>query len=132
MPEAHAASPVPSDVGGEKRHALSQWKRGRFALSKRQLILVVALAASVVTIALALGLGLGLGLHHSIESTPENPVVDLGYARYQGSNSSGVAQWLGMRYAAAPTGNLRFAAPEPPTRQSGTQPASRVSEPGRI
>ncbi|KAE8145133.1 Alpha/Beta hydrolase protein [Aspergillus avenaceus] len=42
-------------------------------------------------------------------------VVDLEYARYTGESiSNGVAQWLGIRYAAPPTGPLRFAAPQDP------------------
>ncbi|KAL8952109.1 MAG: hypothetical protein Q9222_001977, partial [Ikaeria aurantiellina] len=70
-------------------------------------------------------LGLGLGLHHSPSSTPANPIVDLGYARYQGSNSSGISRWLGMRYAAVPTGQLRFAAPAPPPSKKGVQQATK-------
>ncbi|OCT52861.1 putative triacylglycerol lipase [Cladophialophora carrionii] len=50
--------------------------------------------------------------------------VHLGYASYKGTPSSnGVSQWLGMRYAAPPTGNLRFAAPQDPPEESGVQAA---------
>lgn len=53
--------------------------------------------------------------------------VDLGYASYRGhSSSNGVSQWLGMRYAAAPVGNLRFEAPRDPAHVEGIQDASRV------
>ncbi|KAE8141459.1 Alpha/Beta hydrolase protein [Aspergillus pseudotamarii] len=40
-------------------------------------------------------------------------VVDLEYARYRGrALSNGLVQWLGIRYAASPTGPLRFSAPQ--------------------
>ncbi|OQN99050.1 hypothetical protein B0A48_14911 [Cryoendolithus antarcticus] len=40
-------------------------------------------------------------------------VVHLPYATYRGTAlSNGVSQWLGLRYAASPVGNLRFAAPQ--------------------
>ncbi|KAK3681815.1 Alpha/Beta hydrolase protein [Podospora appendiculata] len=44
-------------------------------------------------------------------------VVDVGYAKYQGySNSTnGLNYWKGIRYAAAPTGNLRWQPPRLPS-----------------
>ncbi|KAL9008748.1 MAG: hypothetical protein Q9173_006157, partial [Seirophora scorigena] len=74
---------------------------------------------------LALLLGLGLGLHGNATPAPPDHLVDLGYARYQGCKSSGVVQWLGMRYAAAPLGNRRFAAPAPPPHVRGLQSATK-------
>ncbi|ORY61343.1 Alpha/Beta hydrolase protein [Pseudomassariella vexata] len=43
-------------------------------------------------------------------------LVDLGYTQLQGTPEEiGVTQWLGVRFAAAPVGDLRFAAPiDPP------------------
>ncbi|KAI4255986.1 MAG: hypothetical protein L6R42_006458 [Xanthoria sp. 1 TBL-2021] len=78
-----------------------------------------------MVVALALGLALGLGIHHATQPTPVLPIIDLGYARYQGSGSKGVDQWLGIRYAATPTGKLRFAAPAPPPKLNGIQSASQ-------
>ncbi|CAJ2501071.1 Uu.00g039240.m01.CDS01 [Anthostomella pinea] len=50
--------------------------------------------------------------------------VNLGYAQYQGSRvGGGVAQYLGMRYAEAPVGDLRFRAPVEPAQHSGDQKA---------
>ncbi|QSZ31841.1 hypothetical protein DSL72_001410 [Monilinia vaccinii-corymbosi] len=44
-----------------------------------------------------------------------NTTVDLGYSQYLGTNSgTGVTQWLGIRYAAPPLGDLRFRAPQSP------------------
>ncbi|GFF73449.1 lipase 1 [Aspergillus lentulus] len=56
------------------------------------------------------------------------PVVDLGYSRYQGVRlAAGVDQYLGMRYAAPPLGNLRFRAPREPAHNSTLQDASDFS-----
>ncbi|KAK1636801.1 Alpha/Beta hydrolase protein [Colletotrichum phormii] len=50
--------------------------------------------------------------------------VDLGYARYAGNSlPSGVNQFLGMRYAASPIGNLRWRAPQDPEPKEGTTDA---------
>lgn len=55
------------------------------------------------------------------------PVVDLGYSQYQGVTlSSGVNQYLGMRFAAPPTGDLRFRAPVKPLSTVGVQNATNV------
>ena len=57
----------------------------------------------------------------------KSAVVDLGYTKYEGrSLASGVSQWLGMRYAAPPVGELRFAAPQDPFSENGVQQASQV------
>ncbi|KAM0325961.1 hypothetical protein ACHAQA_007266 [Verticillium albo-atrum] len=50
------------------------------------------------------------------------PLVDVGYAKFQGAvtdKALGVTTWKGIQYAAAPVGDLRFAAPADPT-QTGT------------
>ncbi|KAJ7653507.1 Alpha/Beta hydrolase protein [Mycena rosella] len=54
------------------------------------------------------------------------PVVDLGYAQYQGVFDAGlnITSFLGIRYAAPPTGNLRWRAPAPPAKVGGIQVAS--------
>ncbi|KAH1493264.1 hypothetical protein LV164_007445 [Aspergillus fumigatus] len=53
-------------------------------------------------------------------------VVDLGYTQYQGHElSNGIVQWLGMRYAAPPVGQLRFAAPQDPLPIKGVQEANK-------
>lgn len=42
-------------------------------------------------------------------------MVDLGYTSYRGvALTNGITQWLGMRYAAPPLGDMRFRAPLEP------------------
>ncbi|KAF8205833.1 Alpha/Beta hydrolase protein [Mycena galopus ATCC 62051] len=59
-------------------------------------------------------------------SSPAAPVVNLGYAQYQGvvNTGLGITKFLGMRYATPPTGNLRFGAPQMPPSVHGVQLAS--------
>lgn len=54
--------------------------------------------------------------------------VDLGYTKYVGQElSNGITQWLGMRYAAAPVGKLRFMPPEDPPHTGTTEQANKVT-----
>lgn len=54
--------------------------------------------------------------------------VDLGYTKYVGKAlSNGISEWLGMRFAAAPLGELRFMPPQDPPRHHKPQPADTVS-----
>jgi carboxylesterase type B len=50
-----------------------------------------------------------------------NLVVNLGYAKYQGYSDSatGLNYWKGIRYAASPTGNLRWKPPQFPDVEAG-------------
>ena len=57
-------------------------------------------------------------------------LVDLGYAKYQGTAlPNGITQWLGMRYASpvSRVDGMRFAAPQDPPANSSIQEASSVS-----
>ncbi|KAL4985143.1 alpha/beta-hydrolase [Aspergillus falconensis] len=56
---------------------------------------------------------------------PNSFAVDLGYSKYQGASvSDGVVQYLGMRYAAPPLGDLRFRGPQDPPVTDAIQEAS--------
>ena len=58
-------------------------------------------------------------------------LVDLGYAQYRGvETQNGITQWLGMRFAAPPVGDLRFRAPADPVKEDGIVDASKVDFPG--
>ncbi|KAF5336306.1 hypothetical protein D9758_014477 [Tetrapyrgos nigripes] len=67
---------------------------------------------------------LASGVTSNTES--DAPIVDLGYASYQGSfdPSTNVTNFLGVRYAAAPLGDLRFRAPQSPANVPGVQQAN--------
>ena len=94
--------------------------------SRRRWLFVISAALMLLIFALALGLGLGLGLRDDAAGT--DVVVDLGYSQYRGKAfNDGTSQWLGMRYAAAPVGQLRFAAPRDPPATKNVQPAVAVS-----
>lgn len=55
-------------------------------------------------------------------------LVDLGYSQYRGTVlESGVNQYLGIRYAAPPVGDLRFRKPVKPWKTSVIQDATAVS-----
>ncbi|KAK3110842.1 hypothetical protein LTR53_014459 [Teratosphaeriaceae sp. CCFEE 6253] len=54
------------------------------------------------------------GPGHGHGGQPITTTVDLGYSQYEGYTAQGVNQWLGMRFAAPPTGDLRWRAPQPP------------------
>ncbi|ODH39832.1 hypothetical protein ACO22_01775 [Paracoccidioides brasiliensis] len=62
-----------------------------------------------------------LQLVHAVD-----PLVNLGYAKYRGvQNPGGVTHWLGMRYAAPPLSQLRFAAPKDPLKETKDQIADQ-------
>ncbi|KAJ7499547.1 Alpha/Beta hydrolase protein [Mycena latifolia] len=54
------------------------------------------------------------------------PIVDLGYAKYQGmvNSANNITHFLAIRYAAPPLGDLRFRAPQPPANVAGVQDAT--------
>ncbi|PNS19301.1 Secreted lipase [Sphaceloma murrayae] len=54
-----------------------------------------------------------------------DPLVDIGYARYQGFTDGDVTKWYGVRFAAPPTGNNRFRAPQDPEPIAGIVNATK-------
>jgi acetylcholinesterase len=86
--------------------------------------LLKLLTGGLYLAALASGLAMPLS---SIDIEPNSPRVDLGYSIYRGVRlEAGVDQFLGMRYAQAPLGDLRFRAPRQPERKVEEQDASQV------
>ncbi|KAF9018592.1 cephalosporin esterase [Hymenopellis radicata] len=55
-----------------------------------------------------------------------SPIVDLGYAKYQGafSSSTNITRFRGIRYAAPPIGALRWREPQAPVEMSEVQNAT--------
>ncbi|KAI0810878.1 triacylglycerol lipase [Irpex lacteus] len=55
-----------------------------------------------------------------------DPLVDVRYTKYQGSAlGNGITQWLGIRYAAPPLGDLRYAKPADPPVNNTIQVANK-------
>ena len=55
------------------------------------------------------------------------PVVNLGYSIYEGTNlGNGQSQFLGLRFATPPLGNLRWKKPLPPQSTKGIQQATAL------
>ncbi|KAJ7704488.1 Alpha/Beta hydrolase protein [Mycena rosella] len=77
--------------------------------------------ASLKTLHTSLFFLVALRAVHSAHAS--TPIVDLGYAQYQGvfDAALNITSFLGIRYAAAPTGNLRWRVPSPPSTVSGVQ-----------
>ncbi|KAF9885872.1 hypothetical protein FE257_012250 [Aspergillus nanangensis] len=77
-----------------------------------------------------LGLFLFLPLlsSHYVCGLPPSPIVDLGYSRYRGIRlPAGIDEYLGMRYAAPPLGDLRFRSPRDPVSTPGVQDVAKAS-----
>ncbi|PPQ80157.1 hypothetical protein CVT25_001450 [Psilocybe cyanescens] len=70
------------------------------------------------------------GFHSFATVVAAPPIVNLGYAQYQGMvvqdgvTNATHTQFLGLRYAAPPTGSYRFRAPAPPATTPGIQQAN--------
>ena len=77
--------------------------------------------------------GLGRAFGEVGDALAVAPLVDLGYTRYQGTPlKNGDTQWLGMRYAAPPLGDLRFRVAKDPLPNSTIQMASEVRPMGPL
>lgn len=76
--------------------------------------------------ALVCGLYFGLAHARAASRGTASTIIDLGYSKFQGSEvANGVSQWLGIRYAAPPTGDFRFRAPYDPLRNTVVQVANK-------
>lgn len=101
---------------------LSLFRRRRPLLfwSYITLILIIMIVPAVV-------LGVIFGVVKKSQAQDIPLAVDLGYSTYQGASlGNGISQWLGIRYAAAPVGDLRFRVPEDPRANSTLQIADTV------
>ncbi|KAF7546356.1 hypothetical protein G7046_g9325 [Stylonectria norvegica] len=69
---------------------------------------------------LSWGRGPRSGREDAVDDAASGPVVDLGYSRYRGSYlRNGLSEFLQMRFAQPPTGDLRWRAPLEPQRTEG-------------
>ncbi|KAJ0168518.1 putative secreted lipase [Colletotrichum tanaceti] len=91
----------------------------------RRFSMPVAVASMILAV-LATVLYLNIREHLTARDEANLPrvTVDLGYARYSGNVlPNRVNQFLGMRFAAPPIGNLRWRAPQDPEPKEGTTDA---------
>lgn len=109
-------------------------KRYIFFMVSSRWRIAMGVLVSFLTIGLALGLSLTLTKDHDIPAGEgKDTIVDLGYSKYRGKAiGDGTSHWLGMRYAAPPLGNLRFAAPHDPEHNSTIQAANKVRNTPRV
>lgn len=83
------------------------------------------LAKLRIVLSILVSFGIGIKPVHAVD-----PLVDVGNTKYLGSAlPNGITQWLGVRYAAPPLGDLRFRAPVDPPGNDTTQIADMVCIP---
>lgn len=102
-----------------------KWKHYQ-ATFKLQAITMIIVPPKTVSAVVGLLISLPTAIASS-NCTSKDPRIELGYATYFGKSlHNGVDQFIGMRYAAAPIGDLRWRSPAPPEEQ-GIQLAQEVS-----
>jgi para-nitrobenzyl esterase len=89
----------------------------------RRLRRAALLAVPVISAAAAL-LSSGTGAVASLAPASAGPVVRLDGGLVRGTASAGVASFLGLPYAAPPTGNLRWRPPQPAAGWTGVKDAT--------
>lgn len=96
---------------------------------RRTVYILIAVMTPLLLLAILLSVLLTRSHSHPLSVEHRSgPIVDLGYSQYKGTQlPNGVSQWLGIRYAAPPLGDLRFRAPQDPIRTKDLQDASKVS-----
>ncbi|KAM5506867.1 hypothetical protein McanMca71_001772 [Microsporum canis] len=93
--------------------------------SRKKLLIVLIGVMTVLITILIVSLVLVLHRKGARAHHMHGPLVELDYAKYLGiPGGYGVTSWLGIRYAAPPVGQLRFAAPQDPMKESGIQRAN--------
>lgn len=113
----------------EIRSLLPFFNNGKAAeIPKKRKVYYYTAFAMLVLAIIAIALGLGLSAHAKQIRSEHDNIVFLDYAAYNGyKQDNGVSYWKGMRFAAPPTGSLRFAAPQDPQIQFGIQDATEVN-----
>src|SRR5580704_6044486 len=92
--------------------------------SRRLRRAALSAASAVGVAATVLGAGAS-GAAGSTGSGSANPIVRVGDGLVRGADVAGVNTFLGLPYAAPPTGNLRWRAPRPAAAWSGVRDATQ-------
>ena len=87
-----------------------------------------AAAGAAVSLALAMS-ALAAPAASAAPTAPAHPVVTTDKGAVRGADTQGVERFLGIPYAAAPSGNLRWRAPQPASAWSGTRAAEDFGNP---
>src|SRR5215831_19176932 len=96
---------------------------GRWRLpGRRSAAAACALAVSVAVAVVTAGAGNAIA---SPMSGSANPVVRIDDGVIRGASAAGVNSFLGLPYAAPPTGNLRWRPPQPAAAWTGVRPATQ-------
>src|SRR6516165_7349203 len=96
---------------------------GRWRLpGRRSAAAACALAVSVAVAVVTAGAGNAIA---SPTSGSANPVVRIDSGVIRGASAAGVNSFLGLPYAAPPTGNLRWRPPQPAAAWTGVRPATQ-------
>src|SRR5215470_7008691 len=96
---------------------------GRWRLpGRRSAAAACALAVSVAVAVVTAGAGNAIA---SPTSGSANPVVRIDDGVIRGASAAGVSSFLGLPYAAPPTGNLRWRPPQPAAAWTGVRPATQ-------
>src|SRR5215471_9400025 len=89
---------------------------------RRSVAAACALAVSVAVAVVTAGAGNAIA---SPASGSANPVVRVDSGVIRGASAAGVNAFLGLPYAAPPTGNLRWRPPQPAAAWTGVRPATQ-------
>jgi len=122
-----ADTSVYNDTFGAK---VSKWnsltKKSRFNHLCKSWLFWTLIASTMIILIVALTTTLLL-THRAHAAAVDSGIVDLGYRKFSGNHlPCGVDEYLGIPYAAPPTGNLRFKAPQPPLNNTDVYPATQV------
>ena len=132
LSRAQAARISDKELEGAKRNSqpsLRSRLRSRWCVATL-IVAMLLIIALIISLVLTVGKKGNGGGAQPLASSRKDTIVTLADGQYQGvSQSDGVTSWLGMRYAAPPVGNLRFAAPQDPPKFSGVTLANQVSCP---
>jgi hypothetical protein len=116
-----STTPLKKVFGGRHAEDSKRFRaRKPWSLMRWLLVTATALLVSIIVILVT------YFVTKHVHSHDKDPMVYLNYARYRGETRHDIKRFLGMRYAAAPVGPLRFRAPQDPQQVVGLQDASQV------
>jgi para-nitrobenzyl esterase len=98
----------------------AQWRCARLATACCAALAALILAAADATAATA-------GTAAATAGSGTAPVVTTRYGAVRGMTAGAVDEFLGISYAAPPTGSLRWRAPQPPAAWQGVRDATRFA-----